>query len=310
MSAAAETSDGVTVRVPGKVNLQLSVGARRPDGYHELVNVFHAVGLYDDVTAEPGIGGVSITVSGDSAEEVPTDDSNLVVRAAHALAELADIDADVRLHVHKGIPVAGGMAGGSADAAAALVACDLLWDTRFERSTLMDLAETLGADVPFALLGGTAVGIGTGTHLTPALARGRFPWVFAVADTGLSTSAVYAEYDRLVADRVLPEPRVSDNLMAALRAGDASALGRALDNDLQQAAVALRPRLQLTLDVGRDSGALGAVVSGSGPTCAFLARDESHALDLAVALSSAGVCRTVKRADGPVHGARVVGPEA
>lgn len=306
MTSAALTSDAVTARAPAKVNLQLSVGSLRPDGFHDLVNVFHAVGLYDDVTARPGRGGVSVTVSGESADQVPTDESNLAVQAALALAEAVGVDPDVELHVEKGIPVAGGMAGGSADAAAALLACDHLWGTRLEREALQELAESLGADVPFALLGGTAVGVGTGTHLTPALARGKFPWVFALAEGGLSTPEVYAEYDRMVEGHMPPEPRMSDSLMAALRAGDAAALGRALSNDLQKPALALRPRLQFTLDVGVEYGALGAIVSGSGPTCAFLARDESHALDLAVALSAAGVCRTVKRADGPVHGARLV----
>ncbi|HYN75611.1 MAG TPA: 4-(cytidine 5'-diphospho)-2-C-methyl-D-erythritol kinase [Candidatus Limnocylindria bacterium] len=308
MTAATPIEDSVTVRAPAKVNLQLSVGALRPDGLHDLVNVFHAVGLYDDVTARPGRAGPTVTVSGESADQVPTDESNLAVRAALALADAAGVSPDVELHLAKGIPVAGGMAGGSADAAAALVACDALWGTRLERGELHELAEGLGADVPFALLGGTAVGLGTGTHLTPALARGRFAWVFALAEGGLSTPEVYAEYDRQVEGRILPEPRLSDALMTALRAGDAVALGQALTNDLQRPALALRPRLQFTLDVGLEHGALGALVSGSGPTCAFLARDESHALDLAVALSAAGVCRTVRRADGPVHGARILGP--
>ncbi len=307
MTAATPIEDSVTVRAPAKVNLQLSVGALRPDGFHDLVNVFHAVALYDDVTARPGRGGPTVTVSGESAEQVPTDESNLAVRAALALADAAGVAPDVELHIAKGIPVAGGMAGGSADAAAALVACDALWGTRLERGDLHEIAEGLGADVPFALLGGTAVGLGTGTHLTPALARGRFAWVFALAEGGLSTPEVFAEYDRQVEGRILPEPRMSDALMTALRAGDAVALGQALANDLQRPALALRPRLQFTLDVGIEHGALGALVSGSGPTCAFLARDESHALDLAVALSAAGVCRTVRRADGPVHGARILG---
>jgi 4-diphosphocytidyl-2-C-methyl-D-erythritol kinase len=307
VTAATPIEDSVTVRAPAKVNLQLSVGALRPDGFHDLVNVFHAVALYDDVTARPGLGGPTVTVSGESAEQVPTDESNLAVRAALALADAAGVAPDVELHIAKGIPVAGGMAGGSADAAAALVACDALWGTRLERGDLHEIAEGLGADVPFALLGGTAVGLGTGTHLTPALARGRFAWVFALAEGGLSTPEVFAEYDRQVEGRILPEPRMSDALMTALRAGDAVALGQALANDLQRPALALRPRLQFTLDVGIEHGALGALVSGSGPTCAFLARDESHALDLAVALSAAGVCRTVRRADGPVHGARILG---
>lgn len=302
------TSDrrSVTVRTPAKVNLQLSVGGRRPDGYHDLVTVFQAVGLYDEVVARPGKGGATVRVSGIPDEAVPLGDDNLAVRAALALAEATGVDADVELELRKSIPVAGGMAGGSADAAGALVACDALWGTHLEREELVALAAGLGADVPFALVGGTAIGLGTGTRLTPALARGRFHWVFAFAETGLSTAEVYAEHDRLALETVGLEPEVSDLLMAALRAGDAVALGRSLANDLQRAAVSLRPRLRLTLDVGEEYGALGAIVSGSGPTCAFLARDDEHALDLAVALSAADVCRSVSRVDAPVHGARIV----
>jgi 4-diphosphocytidyl-2-C-methyl-D-erythritol kinase len=219
------------------------------------------------------------------------------------------VSADVHLHLRKSIPVAGGMAGGSADAAATLVACDALWRLRLDRAELLDLAAGLGADVPFALVGGTAVGVGTGASLTPALARGRFHWVFALADSGLSTAAVYAAFDRQYGDSIRPEPRVSDDLMAALRTGEATRLGAAVSNDLERAALLLRPQLQFTLDVGQEYGALAAVVSGSGPTCAFLARDEEHALDLAVALSAAGVCRTVRRALAPVPGARIIEPD-
>ena len=139
------------------------------------------------------------------------------------------------------IPVAGGMAGGSADAAGALLACDALWGTGLTRRDLLELAAELGSDVPFGLVGGTAIGLGRGERLMPALARGHFDWVFALADGALSTPRVYAECDRLRAGRVLPEPRVSDDLMTALRAGNAAALGRALRNDLQPAACSLRP---------------------------------------------------------------------
>jgi 4-diphosphocytidyl-2-C-methyl-D-erythritol kinase len=297
----------VTVRVPAKVNLQLSVGGRRADGYHEVVTVLQAVSLVDEVVASDG-PGISVTVEGDGAASVPADASNLAVRAARALADRAGAQAAAHLHLRKSIPVAGGMAGGSADAAGALVACDLLWRTGLDRDELAHIASGLGADVPFALVGGTAVGTGRGERLTPALARGQFSWVFALAEGGLPTPAVYAEIDRLRGAGGVPRPRVSEPLMAALRSGDAGALGRALTNDLQRAAVSLRPQLGLTLEVGEEYGALGAVVSGSGPTCAFLARDSEHALDLAVALSAAGVCRTVKRAHGPVPGARVVPP--
>jgi 4-diphosphocytidyl-2-C-methyl-D-erythritol kinase len=296
----------VTVRVPAKVNLQLSVGALRADGYHELVTVFQAVGLYDEVDASPSRSGVQISVEGEGAGRLPLDERNLAARAACALAERAGVSADVALRLRKDIPVAGGMAGGSADAAGALVACDALWGLNLGQAELVDLAATIGADVPFALVGGTAVGVGSGTRLTAALARGRFHWVFAVADTGLSTAQVYAAHDRLATGSIRPEPRVSDALMAALRSGDPARLGASLDNDLGRAALSLRPQLRFTLDVGQEFGALGWLVCGSGPTCAFLARDAEHALDLTVALSAAGVCRTVRRAEGPVPGARLV----
>lgn len=295
----------VTVRVPAKVNLELAVGAAGPDGFHDLATVFHAVSLFDDVTALPG-DHLTVSVEGEGADDVPTDDDNLVLRAARALAEHAGIEPHAHLHIHKSIPVAAGMAGGSADAAAALVALDRMWDTRVDKDTLVAIGASIGSDVPFALVGHTAMGRGRGDELTPVLARGRFHWVFAFADGGLSTPAVYGELDRLREGSVLPEPRVSDALMSALRAGDAVALGAALSNDLQRAAVSLRPGLAMTLDVGDEYGALGAVVSGSGPTCAFLARDDEHALDLAVALTASGSCRSVVSVVGPVAGAKVV----
>lgn len=295
--------------MPAKINLQLAVGAPRPDGYHDVVSVYQAVGLTNTVTVRAAEAGVRVVVLGEGADELPTGTENLAVRAVAALAEATGVAAGVALRLHRSIPVAAGLAGGSADAAGALVACDALWGTRLSRADLVELAAGLGADVPFALLGGTAVGVGTGARLTPALSSGRFHWVLALADGGLSTPAVYAECDRLRAGTYLPEPRLSDGLMAALRSGDAEALGATLSNDLQRAAVSLRPGLGRTLAVGEEYGALGTVVSGSGPTCAFLAAGEEHALDLAVALSASGVCRTVRRADGPVHGARTVDEE-
>jgi 4-diphosphocytidyl-2-C-methyl-D-erythritol kinase len=299
----------VTAVAPAKLNLALAVGAPRKDGYHEVATVYHAVALYDEVVASPS-EGLRVTLDEQSAvaiEGVPVDGTNLAGRAAQLLAEETGRDPDVHLRLRKGIPVAGGMAGGSADAAAALVACDALWRTDVPRADLAAMAARLGSDVPFSLLGGTALGHGRGEHLSPVLGRGRFDWVFALADGGLSTPAVYAECDRLREGRVLPEPRVSDAMMAALRAGDPAQLGAALHNDLQPAACSLRPQLLQTLEVGEECEALGAVVSGSGPTVAFLARDAEHALDIAVGLSASGAARTVKRAYGPVPGARLGG---
>lgn len=302
------TAESVLVRVPAKVNLQLSVGNRRRDGYHHVVTVLHAVGLYDEVELTqrlPGTG-IRIRVEGEGVDAIPVDRNNLAWTAAECIAAMARVSPDLDILLRKGIPVAGGMAGGSADAAAVLVGCDALWRTGIERAALAVQAAVIGSDVPFALQGGTAVGTGRGEHLTPALARGQLNWVFAVADAGLSTAAVYRECDRQRGETPVLEPRVNEAVMGALRSGDAVALGRALTNDLQRAALTLRPQLAQVLELGLDHGALGAVVSGSGPTCAFLVSDEEAALDTAVSLTASGVCRTVKRAVGPVHGARVV----
>jgi 4-diphosphocytidyl-2-C-methyl-D-erythritol kinase len=295
----------VTARVPAKVNLQLSVGPLRADGYHELVTVFHAVNLFDEVRATRA-DGISLTIAGEGAEILPLDDGNLAWRAAVLLADASGVDPDVALHIEKTIPIAGGMAGGSADAAGALLACDALWNLQTPRDELMDFAAELGSDVPFALHGGTAIGTGRGEFLTSVLSNGSFHWVFALADGGLSTPSVYAECDRLRAGHDVPDPQVSDSLMQALRSGDPLLLADSLHNDLQAPAIKLRPTLAQVLEVGEDYGALGGIVSGSGPTCAFLVRDDEHALDVAVALTASGVCRNVKRATGPAPGARLI----
>ena len=265
----------MTVRAPAKVNLELRVGPPRPDGYHELATVFHAVALYDEVHAVPA-DEITLTVEGSQAEAVPRDVTNLALRAALLVAERVGVEDGVHLHLRKGIPVAGGMAGGSADAAAALVACDALWHCGLSRDDLHELAAELGSDVPFSLLGGTAIGTGRGERLTPALARGEYHWVVALADHGLSTPAVYGELDRLRGAGDVPEPEISDALMQALRAGDAPALG--------------------------------GIVSGSGPSVVFLTDGPEHALDVAVALTASGVASGVRRAIGPVAGARIVEP--
>lgn len=299
----------VVVRTPAKVNVQLSVGPVRDDGYHELVTVFHSLSLEDVITASVG-EGITLTMAGEGSEVLPVDDSNLAVRAARLLAEHVGIEANISLHIDKSIPIAGGMAGGSADAAGTLVACDALWQTGLSRDELAGLAAHLGSDVPFALHGGNAIGRGRGEQITPVLGRGRFHWVLALSDEGLSTPEVYRRLDQLRDElRVgqhVPEADVSESVIQALRSGDAQELAGALSNDLQAAALALRPSLRRLLDAGIEYGALAGIVSGSGPTCAFLVSDDEHALDVAVALTASGVCRTVKRAHGPVAGAKVV----
>ena len=298
----------MTVRVPAKVNLDLRVGAPRPDGYHPLATVFHAVDLCDEVVVADGApgSGVSLDVEGHGAADLPRDDGNIAVRAARAAARAAGRDPDLRITIAKSIPVAGGMAGGSADAAAVLVACDALWEGALGRDRLERLAADLGSDVPFLLRGGTMLGTGRGERLAPVLARGRLHWVVALSEGQLSTPAVYAEFDRLTEGAALPAPEVGEAMLQALRADDAGAVGRALHNDLQPAALSLMPSLARTLEAGSDLGALGGIVSGSGPTCIFLARTHEHALDIAVGLTTTGLVRSVRCTSGPVPGAGVV----
>ncbi|MFG2538429.1 4-(cytidine 5'-diphospho)-2-C-methyl-D-erythritol kinase [Streptomyces sp. NPDC048511] len=298
-------TQSVTVRVPAKVNVQLAVGAARPDGFHDLANVFLAVGLYDEVTVTPA-ETLRVTCSGPDAGQVPLDATNLAARAAIALAARHGIAPDVHLHITKDIPVAGGMAGGSADGAAALLACDALWGTGATQEELLEICAELGSDVPFSLVGGAALGIGRGEQLTPVEVGGAFHWVFAVADGGLSTPAVYGEFDRLTAGTRVPEPAASPALLTALRKGDAAALADTLGNDLQAAALSLRPALAETLAAGTAAGALAALVSGSGPTTAFLTADEESARKVADALLASGTCRNARVAASPAPGATVV----
>ena len=296
------------MRVPAKVNLQLSVGPKEEDGYHGLVSVFQAISIYDDVTITKSDAGNGITISviGDHTHGVPADSTNLAVKAAELIASEYDIDMDIHIEIKKLIPVAGGMAGGSADAAAVIVGLDSLFKLGMTREETHEFGSKLGSDVPFMINGGTAIGQGRGDQLTAALSRGTYHWVLALSTVGLSTPAVYTECDRLRAGSQIAAPQTSDQLMQALLAADAKAVGVALHNDLQMAACSLRPALDLVLEVGRDYGALGAIVSGSGPTVAFLVNDEEQGLDLAVALTASGVVGSVARAYGPVHGARVI----
>ena len=301
----------VTVRVPGKVNLQLSVGPKRSDGFHEIATVFQAVSLFDDVKVTrtdqmDRDQRFSIEIKADHPHGIPTDRSNLAYLAADLMYKKFNLDDALDISINKNIPVAGGMAGGSANAAGVIVALDSLFSLGLSRTEMEEIGSEIGSDVPFSIAGGTAIGTGRGEQLTPALARGSYSWVFALSSNGLSTPAIYGECDRLREGMEISSPQVSESLMHALRSADAKALGKALQNDLQPAACSIRPALRLILDVGMDYGALGGIVSGSGPTVAFLAEDEDHALDLVVALTSSGVVGNVVRASGPVVGATVI----
>jgi 4-diphosphocytidyl-2-C-methyl-D-erythritol kinase len=314
----------VTVRVPAKVNLHLAVGSLRGDGYHEVVSVLQSLSMSDEVTIaatdEPGV-----QVYGEGAGMVPTDRRNLAWRAVLLLAEHVGRRPAVRVVLRKTIPVAGGMAGGSADAAGTLVALAGLWRLDISREELVGLAAGLGSDVPFALCGGTALGTGRGESLVPVLARHTFHWAIALDHRGLSTPDVYRELDRLrqgasVGSPSLGSPSLGsppqgpslqrlgdvEPLLEALASGDPRQLASLLGNDLQAAAVSLRPALRRTLRAGVDAGALAGIVSGSGPTCLFLCADADAAVRVAAELAGAGVCRTVRVASGPVPGARIV----
>ena len=289
----------VKVRVPAKINPVLAVGPPRPDGFHGLGTIFHGVSLFDEITASatPPGAGITVTLGGPHRDHIPVDSRNLAARAARALADQTGAQANVRLGIHKAIPVAGGMAGGSADAAGALLACNRLWGLDLPVAELSGIAATLGSDVPFALTGGTALGSGRGERLEDISVGGTLDWVVVVADGGLSTPRVYAQLDTLRKDRQVPEPAVGDEMVAALAAGDPFEVARHLRNDLQEAAISLRPSLAVTLTAGLDLGALGGIVSGSGPTCVFLARNSDHAADLVDEMS--GEATTVHAVSGP-----------
>ena len=293
------------MRVPAKVNLTLNVGATDNGGYHALGTLFQAVSLFDDLVARPAEAGVfRVSFRGEGASGLPVDDTNLVVRAARLLAKTRGTgNLGVEIRVHKRIPVAGGMAGGSADAAATLIACNQLWGTGLDTEQLHAVAARLGADVPFLLHGGTAVGTGRGEKLRSVPARGSFQWVLALSHHGLSTPAVFREFDRISA----PQPTdIDSGLLEALADGDARRVGALLRNDLQRAAFNLQPELADVLAMGREAGAIGALVSGSGPTIAFLAGTKAVADAISDRLVLSSRVRAVRRVHGPVPGARIV----
>ena len=300
----------VHAKAPGKINVFLKVGTLSPDGYHDVAIAYQAVSLYEEVRVVEA-DDFSVEVSGTvELSRVPTDGANIAIKAARLLAARTGYPRGAHIDLVKHVPVTGGMGGGSADAAATLLACDALWGTELPRDEMLDLARKLGADVPFAFTGGTAIGTGRGDELSPALAQGTFHWVLALADFGLSTPAVYRELDEhrerhaqdiFPAD---PRPTVDNDVLQALRAGDPHMLANAMHNDLQAPALHLEPSLADVLELGEQNGALAGIVSGSGPTVAFLTADVDSALELQVALSAARL--NVVRANGPVHGARAL----
>lgn len=304
----------VTVRAPGKINVYFRVGALQDDGFHEVASLYQAVSLFEDVTATES-ETYSVAFSGSvDATELATDDSNLAIRAAKLLATKTKHTAGVALSIVKNVPIAGGMGGGSADAAATLVACDALWQTGLSKDQLLELAAELGSDVPFAMKGGTAVGTGRGDELSPALATGTFHWVLLPAQHGLSTPDVYRALDEHRNQHqydISPSPKqpaVDTGVLQAIRLGDAETLAETMHNDLQAAALKLAPNLTELLELGEASGALAGIVSGSGPTLAFLTDSAGAASNLQHAFARNDIVALT--VTGPVPGARIIADSA
>lgn len=302
----------VRVGAPAKINLTLRVAARGADGFHRLSTVFHAVRLGDVLHLTDQPGRISVTTRGEYARQVADDETNLAARAATAVRDrFGSPGLGAHIEIDKSIPVAGGMAGGSADGAAALVGATRLWGLNPSDEELFDLAATLGSDVPFSLLGGTALGAGRGERLEPLECAGRLHWVLAVARCGLSTPTVYGRFDeRVAAGTSIPmgdgHTRPTE-LIDALARGDAETVAALLVNDLQPAALDLYPGLAGTLTAGRDAGALAGLVSGSGPTCVFLCADRSAARQVAGALAAAPEVTVVRTTTGAAPGALASG---
>ncbi|GAA4373839.1 4-(cytidine 5'-diphospho)-2-C-methyl-D-erythritol kinase [Paeniglutamicibacter cryotolerans] len=302
----------VTARAPGKINVYFRVGPPREDGYHSVASLYLAVSLYEDIAAtaredhEIHVSLDPASTAVNDPESFPLGEENLVVRAARLLAEHTGHHAGVDLRITKRVPIAGGMGGGSADAAATLVACNALWGTGLNREELARLGARLGADVPFALHGGAAVGLGVGDDLAPLLLRRRTDWVLVPASYGLSTPRVYGMLDRLRAGEDVPTPtEVDPAMIGALLEGDLQALPMRIANDMTRAALALAPELGVVRDMGEAAGALCALVSGSGPTIALLASDPVHAREIITQLGDEiGV--TALPVHGPVPGAGIL----
>lgn len=312
----------VTAVAPGKVNMSLRVGPRRDDGYHDVATLYFAVSLHEEVTAAPRRdSAITVSLSERSAftevqqqvqgetvtASIPLDERNLAHQAAQKLRERLGITSGVDLTITKNVPVAGGMGGGSADAAAALVACSALWGAGLSKEQLAEVGAELGADVPFAILGGAAVGQGVGDELSPLLTRGELHLVIVPANTGLSTPEIYQELDtmREEAGVTAEEPELDADLVRAVCTADAEMVATLMTNELQAPAVRKIPSLDRMMDAGLLEGAMQGMVSGSGPTVVFLTRDAAAAGQLATSLEERTDVWAIP-VTGPAPGARLL----
>jgi 4-diphosphocytidyl-2-C-methyl-D-erythritol kinase len=290
-------SNPVVASSPAKVNIYFAVGSFLKDGFHKVASCYQALSLREKVLVESSVH-FSIDFAGDyklqSEASVPKDKSNLVYKAGDELIALgAKSGAEkVSFLINKSVPIAGGMAGGSADAAASLVALNELNQSGLE-DRFQEAASKLGADVPFSLIGGTAIGLGRGQVLSKIKVETVLHWVMSPSSFGLSTPQVYRKLDVMrinegVDVAHLEEPAVPEDLIVALQSGDVKSIANLMHNDLEVAAIAIRPELANILDAGRKAGSLRSMVSGSGPTIAHLAKDRVHAEQIANRLHNAG----------------------
>ena len=297
----------VSVRVPAKINLQLSVGPLADSGYHEIATVFQAISLYDQVTvSKVKPGAEQLSISGEGAETLPTNHENLALKAIREIAKYVEHPIHARIHIDKAIPISGGMAGGSADAAAVTVAVNQLWQLNLTSEEVTKIASEVGSDVAFLLFGHTQMGLGRGERLNPLLTKSELNWVIATNSSGLQTSEVYKTCDSLRLGKAVPEPIINKELVQALAAGDVEKIAKNLSNDLQEAALKLKPELSNLLKIGEEYGAIASLVSGSGPTCIFLAASKKAAENLVIDLSGSGLAKNVLLAKGPVAGAKII----
>lgn len=294
----------VTARAAAKINLTLSVGRPREDGFHPLATIYQAIGLYDDVTVREA-DEWSVRTHADARVDLSTvgdDDSNIAIRAGRALAAHHGLVWAAAIDIQKAIPVAGGMAGGSADAAATLVALEELWGLDTSVEDLVSIAADLGSDVPFALYGGTALGGGRGEVVTPIEAPATLWWLVVPHPIGLPTPSVFRHFDHLgLGD---DHPLIDEELVAALAAGDVAAIASAVGNELQPAAYDLRPDLAQRHRLLDELGADAVLLSGSGPTQLLLFGDVGAARSAAGELRDQGIDHVLVPA--PVAGAHVL----
>jgi 4-diphosphocytidyl-2-C-methyl-D-erythritol kinase len=268
------------LRTHAKLNLFLRVVGRRADGYHEIESIFHGIDLADDIEITETRGqavDVEMHFAADGMGQAPALEENLIYRAAQSLLEQGEAGRGVKIEVIKRIPIGGGLGGGSGNAAGALLALSRLWGLALERERLFDLAGAIGSDVTYCIDGGTALATARGEQLTQIPAPRQMSFVLGISREPLLTRDVYEAWDELG-----PEKEVTSSMMApALGAGDVHEVASLLHNDLERPAFLLRAELARKKEAMFEAGALGAGMTGSGPTMFGIVEDEDAAREVA-----------------------------